>query len=335
MIKDIICKLICATDLTFEEASAVMEEIMSGDCTDAQIGAYLAAMRMKGETIDEIAGSAEVMRRKATLIEAPEGVIDTCGTGGDEQSTLNVSTAAAIVAAGGGAIVAKHGNRSVSSSSGSSQVLDELGVNINASKETVEKCIKEVGIGFLFAPLLHDAMKFAIGPRKEMGVRTIFNILGPLTNPARAKRQLMGVFSSALVEPIAYVLKSIGIERALVVHGHDGLDEITIAEETTVAFLIEGEVKTMVVAPEDFGLKRSELDSIRVSSAEESARMIMEVLKGQKSPARDIILMNAGAALYVAEKAHDLAEGFDRAVDAVDSGKALECLNRLVKASKE
>ncbi len=335
MIKESIAKVIDGENLSFEEAANVMDMIMAGKCSDAQIGAYLTALRMKGETIEEIAGSASVMRSKATHIDAPDNVIDTCGTGGDEHYTVNVSTAAAIVAAGAGAIVAKHGNRSVSSSSGSSQVLEELGVNINASKDTVEKCIKEVGIGFLFAPLLHDAMRFAIGPRKEMGVRTIFNILGPLTNPAKAKHQVMGVFSSALVEPIAYVLKSIGIEKALVVHGHDGLDEITIADETTMAFLVDGEVKTMVIAPEDFGLKRSLLDEIRVNSAKESAEMIAEVFAGRHTSARDIIVLNAAAAIYVAELAEDLDEGFKMAVDSVDSGNASRILKNLIEASKE
>jgi anthranilate phosphoribosyltransferase len=334
MIKDAICKVFENKDLSFEESESVMNEIMSGECTDAQIGAYLAALRMKGETIDEIAGSASIMRKKATKINAPANVIDTCGTGGDEQHTVNVSTAAAIVAAGAGAIVAKHGNRSVSSSSGSSQVLEELGVNINASKEIVENCIKECGIGFLFAPLLHDAMKFAIGPRKEMGARTIFNILGPLTNPADAKRQLMGVFSSTLVEPIAFVLKTIGIEKAMVVHGHDGLDEITISDETTAAFLENNEVKTMVIAPEDFGLKRSSLDAIRVKSAAESSTMIKRVLSGEKSSARDIVLLNAAAAIYVSDIAEDLEAGFEKAVDSIDSGKASEVLNKLIKLSE-
>ncbi|MBN1257708.1 MAG: anthranilate phosphoribosyltransferase [Planctomycetes bacterium] len=333
MIKEAIAKLIEGQDLTMDECALVMNDIMSGQCTDAQIGAFLVTMRLKGETVEEIAAAAKVMREKATRVPASVPVIDTCGTGGDGLATFNISTAAAIVAAGGGAHIAKHGNRSVSSSSGSSQVLEALGVNIDAPVEVVAKCIEEAGIGFLFAPLLHGAMKYAIGPRKEMGVRTIFNILGPLTNPAGAKRQLLGVYTSSLVETLAHVLKTLGSECAMVVHGHDGLDEISITDETTLAQLKDGEVESLVIAPEDFDMKRAPLEAIRVASPEESAEVIRKLLAGGQGPARDIVLLNAGAALFVAGIAEDMVDGIARAAEAIDSGTAAKTLEKLVAVS--
>lgn len=333
MIRDALAAVIDGVDLSREESTAVMDEIMSGRCTDAQIGAFLVALRIKGETVDEIAGAASVMRQKATRVPAPSHVIDVVGTGGDGQKTFNISTCAALVAAAGGAVVAKHGSRSVSSSSGSSQVLEELGVNIGASVEVVARCIEEAHIGFLFAPNLHAAMKHAIGPRKEMAVRTIFNILGPLTNPAGARRQVMGVYASDLVETMAHTLRELGAERVLVVHGHDGLDEITITDETTVAQYLGGEVERLVIAPEDFGLVRARLDALRVSDPAQSAALVRAVLQGELGPARDVVLLNAGAALFVAAVAEDIAEGVEQAREAIDSGKAAETLERLAALS--
>lgn len=334
MIREALQKLISGDDLCRHEAAAVMREIMSGECTDAQIAAFLTALRCKGETADEIIGCATVMREKAVAIAAPEGIIDTCGTGGDASGTFNVSTTAALVAAAGGAKVAKHGNRAVSSSSGSADVLRELGVNIDADTLVVEKCIAEVGIGFLFAPRLHGAMKHAAAARSEIGIRTVFNILGPLTNPAGAKRQVLGVYASGLVPKLAVVLQGLGAERALVVHGHDGLDEISIAAETTVAELKAGEVEECVIAPEDYGLERAPLEAIQVEDAAASAEMIRGVLAGKQGPARDITLLNASAALYVAGAAEDTVAGVDLAAETLDSGKARTTLEELVKVSQ-
>ncbi len=333
MIREAIAKLLENKNLSREEASAVMNEIMSGECTDAQIGGYLIALRVKGETVDEIAGSAEAMREKAVKISAPADVIDTCGTGGDCQGTFNVSTAAAIVACAAGAKVAKHGNRSVSSKSGSADVLKALGVNIEASPETVQACIEEVGIGFLFAPLLHGAMKYAIGPRRELGVRTVFNILGPLTNPADAKAQVLGVYDPKLTSVIAKVLKELGSTRALVVHGSDGMDEITISGETIVAELNDGIIREYKLCPESLGLQQADTASIRVESAEESAALIKTVFAGEKGPARDIVILNAGAALWVSGISASIQEGVDKAGEILDSGAANGVLERLAKRS--
>ncbi len=333
MIREAILKLVDGGDLERGLARTVMEEIMSGQTTDAQIACFLTALRGKGETVAEIAGCAEAMREKASRIAAPAGVIDTCGTGGDSRGTFNVSTAAALVAAGAGAVVAKHGNRSVSSSSGSADVLKELGVNLEAEPAGIERCLAEAGIGFLFAPKLHLAMKYAIGPRREIGIRTVFNILGPLTNPAGAKRQLLGVYASHLATKLATVLGELGSEHALVVHGRDGLDEISLAGETTVAELKNGEVAEYTIAPEDFGLTRAPLESIQVDSPAASAALIRSILDGRPGPARDIVLLNAAAALYVADLAPDLAGGLERAAAAVADGRARRTLEKLVAIS--
>lgn len=333
MIREAIAQLVDGVDLSAEQAASAMNEIMSGECTESQVAAFMIALRIKGETAEEIAGCARVMREKATRVQAPAGAIDVVGTGGDNQRTFNISTASAFVAAGGGAFVAKHGNRSVSSTSGAADVLKALEVNIDAEVGQVETCISEAGIGFLFAPRLHGAMKHAIGPRREIGVRTVFNILGPLTNPAGATRQILGVYASSLAPTLAAVLQHLGAEHALVVHGHDGLDEITIADETTLAELKDGEVREYVIAPEDFGLTRTSLDPLRVENAESSAEMIRGVLAGNPGPARDIVLLNAGAALYVAGVASDLQDGVDRAAASVDEGKAKATLERLVEIS--
>jgi len=331
VIPEAIARLVEGHDLSRQEAEAAMEEIMSGRATDAQIAGFIVALRMKGETVEEIAGCAQVMRRKATRVAAPTpDVLDTCGTGGDESHTFNISTAAALVAAGAGCCVAKHGNRSVSSASGSADVLAELGVNIGVGVEVVERCLREVGIGFLFAPGLHQAMKYAIGPRRQMGVRTIFNILGPLTNPAGATRQLLGVYDAALVETVASVLASLGSVRCLVVHGDDGLDELTTTTTTRVCELDGGRLRTYSVSPEEVGLPRARLDDLRVSSPRESAEVIRRVLAGERGPCRDIVVLNAGAALVAGGKADDLAEGVRLACEAIDSGEAARRLERLV-----
>jgi len=334
MMQEALKRILDGHDLTRDECAEVMDEIMSGACTDAQIGAFLVALRIKGETIEEITGAASVMRAKATRVPASADVIDTCGTGGDAHHTFNISTAAAIVSAACGVAVAKHGNRSVSSSSGSSQVLEALGVNIEASVEVMARCIQRAGIGFLYAPRLHGAMKYAIGPRKEIGVRTIFNILGPLTNPAGARRQLMGVYSEALVEPLAHVLRALGTVRAVVVHGRDGVDELSISDESVLAELMDAQVRVRIVTPEEFGLERAPLDALRVDSPEQSAALIRGVLGGEPGPARDVVLLNAGAALYAAGAAGDIAEGMTRAAEAVDMGRGQATLAKLVEESR-
>jgi len=333
MLKDYIRRVVDREDLDEPSAAGAMRVIMSGQATDAQIAAFLVAMRLKGETVPEITGFARVMREMATRVAAPDDVVDTCGTGGDRSSTFNISTAAALVAAGMGVRVAKHGNRAVSSSSGSADVLKGLGVNVDAEVDVVARCIEGAGIGFLFAPRLHKAMKFAVGPRREMGIRTVFNILGPLTNPAGAKRQLLGIYDAALTETIASVLANLGAVRALVVHGEDGLDEITITGNTKVTELGDGGIRTFTLAPEDLRLKRAELDSIRVSSPAEGARAVREVLSGVKGPKRDVVLANAAAVALVAGVVKDLVAGVAAAAESIDSGRAAAALERLVKIS--
>ncbi len=330
MIKEAIAKAVKGEDLAEEEMSAVMYEVMGGSASPAQIGSFITALRVKGETVAEITGAARVMREKATRIEAPEGnVIDTCGTGGDESMTFNISTAAAFVAAGCGATVAKHGNRSVSSRSGSADVLRALGVNIEAEVSRVEECLAGAGIGFLFAPLLHGAMKYAAPVRREIGIRTIFNILGPLTNPAGAKRQLLGVYDANLTDTLAKVLANLGSEHAFVVRGTDGLDEITLTGETRVTELKNGTVRTYHIKPEDFGLERCAPEALKGGGPEENAAIILDVLNGAKGPARDIVLLNSAAAVTVAGLAGSIAEGIALAHGSVDSGMALEKLEKL------
>jgi anthranilate phosphoribosyltransferase len=287
---------------------------------------------MKGETVEEITGCARAMRAAATVVNVGGlDVVDTCGTGGDGKGTFNVSTAAALVAAGAGVPVAKHGNRSVSSTSGSADVLKALGVNIECPREVVERCIRKVGMGFLFAPMLHGAMKFAIGPRRELGMRTVFNILGPLTNPAGAKRQLVGIFSEQLVETIAGVLLHLGAERAMVVHSADGLDELSTCDDSSVAEVDGGEVRTWRLSPGRLGFERARMEDLLVASADESADVIRAVLAGRKGPQRDMVLLNAGAAVYVGGKAASLEEGTEAAAQSVDSGRAGRVLEGLVE----
>ena len=329
-----IAKVIDGDDLRRDEMVDVMNQIMSGEATDAQIGAFLIALRLKGESVDEIAGAAAVMREKATPIATEHDVIvDTCGTGGDHSGTFNISTTAAFVAAGAGLCVAKHGNRAATSQSGSADVLMALGVNIEASPETVSQCLDEVGIGFLFAPALHGAMKYAIGPRRELGVRTIFNALGPLTNPAGARRQVIGVYSAALTETLAGVLATLGAERAYVVHGADGLDEMTLTGPTKVSELKDGAVSTYRVSPGEVGLGQARADALKGGDADSNAAITLSVLKGAEGPARDIVLLNAAAAIVAGGKASDLREGVQAAAEAIDSGRAMAKLEALIEAS--
>jgi len=323
MIKEAINMLVSGIHLSEEEMTECMTEIMEGRATDAQTGAFLTALRMKGETIEEITGAAKVMREKSARIKAPEGTIDTCGTGGDMSGTFNISTTTAFVVSACGVAVAKHGNRSVSSRSGSADVLEALGIKIDLKPEDVQRCLFETGFGFLFAPLFHPAMKYAIGPRREMGIRTIFNILGPITNPAGAKRQIVGVFSDRLTEPLCYVLKNLGAESAMVVHGEDGLDEITITDGTKVSRLMNGKIENLVISPEDLSLKRADMKEILGGDREENARITISILKGERGAKRDIVLMNASAALVVAGKAKSLQEAREIVEEAIDSGSAM------------
>jgi anthranilate phosphoribosyltransferase len=331
MIKEAISKLIEKQDLSMEEAVAVMDEIMSGKATDAQIAGFLVALRLKGETIDEITACAKVMREKASRIKPKNHsqLIDVVGTGGDKSGTFNISTVAAFVVAGAGVPVAKHGNKGVSSKCGSADVLTALGIKIDLEPKQVEKCIDEVGIGYMFAPKFHGAMKYAIGPRKELGVRSVFNVLGPLTNPAEAPYELMGVFDESLVEPLAEVLGKLGLKHAMVVHGN-GLDEITIEAETKVAEYKDGHVKSYEIKPTDFGIKLASLDEIKGGSPEDNAKIALDILNGkEKGVKRSVVLLNAGVALYVAGKANSIQDGIDIAKESIDSGKALEKLNKL------
>jgi anthranilate phosphoribosyltransferase len=330
MIGAAIGKLVEHEHLTEEEAAQAMRQIMEGEATPAQIAAFLIALRIKGETIAEITGCARVMREKATRIRVPyPNVIDTCGTGGDGSQTFNISTTAAFVVAGAGVPVAKHGNRAMSSRCGSADLLQALGVAIELGPEKAESCLAEVGITFLFAPLFHTAMKHAIGPRREIGVHTIFNILGPLTNPAGAKQQLLGVSRRALAEPMARVLGNLGSARAFVVHGHDGLDEITTTGETYITTLDAGEIASYTITPEQFGLRRVPRGALAGGDARQNAAITLAVLEGKHSPHRDVVLLNAAAALIVAGTATDVAEGLQIAAQAIDSGAALEKLRRL------
>ena len=334
MLPGIIGKLVQGQDLTLDQAAAAMGAIMQGQATDAQIAAFITALRIKGETVDEIAGCAKVMREKATRIDAGTGpVVDTCGTGGGASHTFNISTAAALVAAGAGITVAKHGNRSVTSGSGSADVLLELGVDIEASVPTVEACLRKAKIGFLFAPRLHGAMKYAIGPRREIKIRTIFNVLGPLTNPAGARRQLLGVYGRDLIEPLAHVLAQLGSERAYVVHSADGLDEISVSAETHVAELRDGQVTAYDVKPEDFGIARSELAALEVADPAESAKMILRVLEGEAGTQRDVVVLNAAAAIAASGTADTIADALSIAEQSIDSGQAKDALDRLIEVS--
>jgi anthranilate phosphoribosyltransferase len=333
VIKEAIKMLVSNINLSESEMAECMKEIMEGKATDAQIGAFLTALRIKGETVEEITGAARIMREKATAVKAPEGVLDTCGTGGDMSHTFNISTTTALVVAGAGVPVAKHGNRSVSSQSGSADVLEALGVRIDLPPEKVEKCLFETGFGFLFAPLFHPAMKYAIGPRREMGIRTVFNILGPITNPANAKRQILGVFADKLTGILAMVLGNLGAVDAMVVHGEDGLDEITISSRTRVSRFKNGKAENFYIAPEDFGIRRNNIEHICGGNKEENAAITTSILNGEKGPRREIVLMNSAAALIVAGKTEDFRIAMSMAVDAIDSGRALRKLEEIKRVT--
>jgi len=333
MIREAINKVINGENLSQEEASLTMNEIMSGEATPAQIASFITALRMKGETIDEITGCAKVMREKVTPIKTKaDYLVDTCGTGGDGSHTFNISTISALVASGAGVKIAKHGNRAVSSSCGSADLLKELGVNTEADTDTVARCIDEVGIGFLFAPLLHPAMKYAIGPRREIGIRTIFNVLGPLTNPAGAQAQVLGVYDSNLTEPLAHVLKNLGSHHVFVVHG-DGLDEITTTGETKISELKDGKVNSYNIKPTDFGFDKPEKADLAGGTIENNAKIALSILNGERGAKRDIVLINASSAIIVGGKASNISDGISLAEESIDSGKAMEKLEMLKKFS--
>ncbi len=330
-IQQAIAAVIARQNLSRDDMTAVMKQIMTGEATPSQIGGFLVGLRMKGETVDEITAAASVMRELATHVEThSDHLVDTCGTGGDASGSFNISTASAIVAAAAGAHVAKHGNRSVSSKSGSADVLEAAGVNLDVMPEKVGECIDEVGVGFLFAQKHHSAMRHAIGPRKEMGVRTIFNVLGPLTNPAGAPNQVMGVFANELVEPIAQVLKQLGSRHVMVVHADDGMDEISISTTTHVAELKDGEVKTYTITPADFGFSAADVSQICVDGVDESLAMIRAVFDNQAGAARDIVCLNAGAAIYVAGLADTHQQGVELAQQTIADGKPTQVLEALV-----
>ncbi len=346
MIKQAIAKVVRMEDLSEEEMEEVMETIMTGQATPAQIGSFVTALRIKGETVDEITGAARVMRAKAEKVWAKnhlitidrdeinmddETILDTCGTGGDKTNTFNVSTTTAFVAAGAGIKVAKHGNRAVSSRCGSADVLENLGVNLDINVSDVERCIREIGIGFLYAPRFHGAMKYAAKPRREIGLRTIFNLLGPLTNPAGATVQILGVYDPHLTETIAQVLGRLGSREAFVVCGEGTYDEISICGSTIVSHLKKGKVKTFEMTPEDFGFNRAAPEAIKGGNAVENARIVRQVLEGEKGPKRDMVLLNAAAAFVAAGLDSDFTEGIERAADSIDSGYAMDKLNSLVR----
>jgi anthranilate phosphoribosyltransferase len=330
MIKEAISQLIAGKSISVEEASEVMKEIMEGEATPAQFGAFVTALRLKGETVDEMVGLAKVMRSKAIPVPIDEPVVDTAGTGGDGAGTFNISTAAAIVAAAAGVKVAKHGNRAMSSQCGSADVLEALGVNINLNAEQVSACLKQVGIGFMFAPAYHPAMKYAAAPRREIGIRTVFNILGPLTNPAGASAQVVGVADGSLLEKLALTLKQLGCRHALIVHGDDGLDEITVTAETRINELKDGNVTSYAISPEDFGFPRAKPEDLKGKGAAENAGLLRRIFAGAPGPQRDIVCLNTAAALLSGEKADSFKHGVQLAAETIDSGKASEKLEKLI-----
>ncbi len=345
MIKEAIAKVVRQEDLADVEMEAVMEEIMTGSATPVQTGSFVTALRMKGETVDEITGAARAMRAKAMKVNLnnhqvnidrdeinveEETILDTCGTGGDGTNTFNVSTATAFVVAGAGVKVAKHGNRAVSSHCGSADVLEKLGVNLDITSTDVERCIREVGIGFLYAPLYHTAMKYVAGPRREMGIRTIFNLLGPVTNPAGASAQVLGVYDPDLTDKMAQVLRNLGTKEAFVVCGEGTFDEISICGPTRVSHLKNGEVESFYMTPEDYGLKRVVPETIKGGSAEKNGSIILDILDGEKGPKRDMVLLNSAAAFISAGLDPDFRQGISRAKDSIDSGRAREKLEKLL-----
>jgi anthranilate phosphoribosyltransferase len=338
VIKESIHKLVNGTDLTYEESTASMKEIMSGSATNAQIGAFLTALRVKGETAEEITAFTSVMKQYCHRIHprVKGRLVDTCGTGGDKIKTFNISTTAAFVVAGADIAVAKHGNRSVTSKCGSADVLEKLGLNLSMTPEDVEKAIEEVGVGFMFAPAFHPAMKHAIGPRREVGIRTVFNVLGPLTNPADANAQLLGVYDPRLTEPLAYSLKNLGCEEAMIVHGVDGLDEISTIGKTIISWLRRGEVTTREMTPKDFGVKLAKIEEIKGTTPEESADITFKILYGcynSDNPQREIVQVNGAAAIIAAGKADDFGYGIEVAHESIISGAGYRKLKELIKFS--
>src|SRR5215510_12879634 len=332
-LKAYIAKVATGKQLSFEEARAAFDTIMSGEATPSQIGAFLMALRVRGETVEEISGAVATMREKMLRVEAPEGAIDIVGTGGDGSHSVNISTASAFVIAGCGVPVAKHGNRGLSSQTGAADVLTALGIKIDLPPEAIGRSIREAGVGFMFAPAHHPAMRHVGPTRVELATRTIFNLLGPLSNPAGVRRQMVGVFSRHWVEPLAHVLKNLGCERAYVVHGSDGLDEITTSGPTSVAALENGTVRMFEIAPEDVGLPKAKPEALRGGDAEANAAALLAVLKGSKGPFRDIAVFNAAAALVVAGRTKDLKEGVTTAKKSLDSGEAEGRLDRLIHVS--
>lgn len=338
MIREAIKMAVEGKNLTEQEAVAAMTEIMDGEATPAQVASFITAMRMKGETVEEITGFVKVMRAKSVKVTPKsKDLLDTCGTGGDKLSTFNISTTAAFVAAGAGVKIAKHGNRAASSTCGSADVLEALGARLDLDAAQVAQCIDSAGIGFMFAPAMHPAMKHAVGPRKEIGIRTVFNILGPMTNPAGAKRQVIGVFSPDLTETMAMVLSSLGTERAMVFHGMDGLDELSTVGPTRVSELKDGEVSTYTLTPEEVGLRTARAEDLAVGDggALDNVTALMHVLDGATGPKRDIVLLNAAAALVVAGRAEDLKDGMNTAAQAIDSGTAMRVLDAFKSFTQE
>jgi anthranilate phosphoribosyltransferase len=346
-IVDGIRRVVEGQHLSRSEAESVMSDIMTGKATDAQIAAFLTALRMKCETVDELIGFAKVIREKASPVRPRSAVaasfsgtdremlVDTCGTGGDATGTFNISTATAFVVAGAGIRVAKHGNRSVSSMCGSADVVEALGIRIDLPADAVARCIDEVGIGFLYAPLLHEAMRYVVLARREMKIRTVFNLLGPICNPAHATAQVLGVYNEDLTEIMAQVLCELGSEKAFVVHGSDGLDEITISGESKISEVRNGEVRTYYVTPEDFGIQRAPTSAIQGGDARQNALIIRDILSDQAGTRRDVVLLNAAAGLVVGGKANGLREGIELARDSIKSGNALSCLNRLIELTRK
>ncbi len=334
MIREAIEAVVNGESLSMETAAQAMNEIMSGEATPAQFGAFVTALRLKGETVDEIAGMAQVMREHSLHVEVDGALVDTCGTGGDGSGTFNISTTAAFVASGAGAKVAKHGNRAMSSSSGSADVLEALGAKIDLKPESVARCINETGFGFMFAQGFHPSMRFAAGPRREIGIRTVFNILGPLTNPAAARAQVIGVADGTMASKMAKALSRLGSSRALVVHGNDGLDEITIADSTSVWELRDGSVSEYDISPAELGVNRSPLSEVQASNSEASAGLLREVLDGKAGPARDVVLLNAAAALLAGDIVGTLSEGVQAAANSIDSGSAKERMESFVAISQ-
>ena len=333
-VKEALAKLVLGEHLTREEARRAMRSLVDGEATPSQIAAFAIALRMKGETAEEIAGLAEVMREAATRVQAGDQVVDVVGTGGDSAGTFNISTVSALVVASAGGRVAKHGNRSITSACGAADFLEAIGVAIDLPPSGVARCVDETGFGFMFAPLYHPAMKHAIVPRREIGVRTVFNILGPLTNPAGARRQLTGVAVPGLGQTVAQVLELLGAEHALVVHGHDGIDEISVSAPTQVHEARRGEVRSYTIEPEQFGLRRWPPDAVRAGTVEANLRLVERVLDGERGPARDVVLLNAGAALYMAGLAETIQDGLQRAADELDSGRTRAKIDAVVAASQ-